>query len=89
VATAAVENHFAPSIFEPRVAFIVLEIRAHFEKTAGIIPSAWNVARREFVGLSYVDEVPARAIRLLENLCGGFRRDLLDGFEGYANEICE
>jgi len=70
VATAAVEDHLAPSVFEPRVAFGVLEVGAHFEKTARVISSSRNVPRRELVGLPHVDEIPARLIRFLEDLRG-------------------
>jgi hypothetical protein len=66
--TTAVKDHLAPAIFEPRVAFAVFEVGAHFEKTAWKIPSARNVPSREFIRFSHVNEIPARVIRFLENL---------------------
>ncbi|TMA25980.1 MAG: alpha/beta hydrolase [Deltaproteobacteria bacterium] len=89
VTAAAVEHDRARAVREPRVALVVLEVGAHLEEAARRIARAWQMARRELVGLAHVDEVPALAAGRREAPQRLLGRDHLDVLQRFADEVGE
>ena len=87
VSAAAVEDELARAVGEPWVALAVLEVRAHLEEAARHVARTRKVALGELVGLAHVDEVPAAAVRELEQPPHLLGRDLPHLGERLAHQV--